>query len=40
MKVFLITTAGGSGTRMGAGKPKQFLELGGKSVLQLTLERL
>ena len=40
MKIFLITTAGGSGTRMGAGKPKQFLELGGKSVLQLTLERL
>ena len=40
MKVFLITTAGGSGTRMGAGKPKQFLELEGKSVLQMTLERL
>lgn len=40
MDIYLITTAGGSGTRMGAGMPKQFLELDGRSVLQLTLERL
>lgn len=31
--------AGGSGTRMGASVPKQFLRLGGKPVLQITMER-
>lgn len=36
---YLIVTAAGSGTRMGADKPKQFLELGGKAILQLTIER-
>lgn len=30
--------AGGSGTRMGAAVPKQFLELGGKAVLRRTIE--
>ena len=30
--------AGGSGTRMGAAKPKQFLELGGKAILRRTME--
>lgn len=30
--------AAGSGTRMGAHVPKQFLELGGKAVLQRTIE--
>ena len=30
--------AAGSGTRMGAGMPKQFLELDGKAVLQKTIE--
>lgn len=30
--------AAGSGTRMGAQVPKQFLELGGKAVLQRTIE--
>lgn len=30
--------AAGSGSRMGAGMPKQFLELGGKAVLQRTIE--
>lgn len=39
IKKFLIVTAGGHGTRMGAGKPKQFLELSGKAILQLTIER-
>lgn len=31
--------AAGSGTRMGADMPKQFLELAGKAVLQITIER-
>lgn len=37
--IFVIFTAGGSGTRMGGSTPKQFLELGGKPILQLTIER-
>ena len=36
---FLIVMAGGSGTRMGASVPKQFLEIGGRSVLQMTIGR-
>ena len=31
--------AAGSGTRMGAEKPKQFLELSGRAVLQMTIEK-
>lgn len=31
--------AAGSGTRMGAEMPKQFIELGGKAVLQMTIEK-
>ena len=38
-KKYLVVTAGGSGTRMGASLPKQFLNLGGRAVLQMTLER-
>ena len=38
-KKYLIVTAGGVGTRMGAAVPKQFLELGGKPILRVTLER-
>ena len=38
-KKYLIVTAGGMGTRMGAPVPKQFLELDGKPILRLTLER-
>lgn len=30
--------AAGSGTRMGAGQPKQFIELAGKAILQRTIE--
>ena len=30
--------AAGSGTRMGAARPKQFLELRGKAILQRTIE--
>lgn len=36
---YLIVMAGGSGTRMGARLPKQFLDLGGRPVLQFTIER-
>ena len=38
-KKYLVVTAGGSGTRMGASLPKQFLQLGGRAVLQMTIER-
>ena len=38
-KKFLIVTAGGSGSRMGAEVPKQFLLLQGKPILQRTMER-
>jgi len=37
---FLVLPAAGSGQRMGADRPKQYLELLGKPVLQHTLERL
>ena len=37
-KKYVIVVAGGSGTRMGASKPKQFLELGGKAILRRTIE--
>lgn len=36
---YLIVPAGGSGQRMGAAVPKQFLLLGGKPILRLTIER-
>ena len=38
-KKYLIVTAGGVGSRMGAAVPKQFIELGGKPILRLTLEK-
>ncbi len=38
-QVYLLVTAGGSGTRMGASVPKQFLELGGKAILHRTIEK-
>ncbi len=37
-KKYVIIMAAGSGTRMGAQMPKQFLELGGKAILQMTIE--
>ena len=37
-KRFVIIMAAGSGTRMGADRPKQFIELGGKAILQRTIE--
>lgn len=38
-KKYLVVTAGGMGTRMGTSTPKQFLELQGKPILRITLER-
>ncbi|MGN0189505.1 MAG: 2-C-methyl-D-erythritol 4-phosphate cytidylyltransferase [Candidatus Cryptobacteroides sp.] len=38
-KKYLIVTAGGHGTRMGSSVPKQFLAIGEKPVLQLTIEK-
>lgn len=40
MKKYIIVVAGGKGTRMGGGMPKQFQSLGEKPVVMLTLERL
>ncbi len=37
-KKYVIIMAAGSGTRMGAQMPKQFLELGGKAILHRTIE--
>jgi 2-C-methyl-D-erythritol 4-phosphate cytidylyltransferase len=39
MKYFAIIVAGGSGKRMGAVTPKQFLELSGRPVLMHTIGR-
>ena len=38
-KKYLIVMAAGSGTRMGSEMPKQFIELSGKAVLQMTIEK-
>lgn len=38
-KKYAIIVAGGSGSRMGADVPKQFLQLGGKPILRHTIER-
>ncbi|MCF8464816.1 MAG: 2-C-methyl-D-erythritol 4-phosphate cytidylyltransferase [Flavobacteriales bacterium] len=40
MKKSMIIVAGGSGTRMGAEIPKQFIELNGKPILMHTLQNL
>lgn len=37
-KRYVIMMAAGSGTRMGADMPKQFLDMDGKAVLQRTIE--
>ena len=37
-KKFVIVMAAGSGTRMGSEIPKQFIELEGKAILQMTIE--
>ncbi len=38
-QVYVIFVAGGSGTRMGGGVPKQFIRIGGRTVLQRSIER-
>lgn len=39
MKLYAVIVAGGSGKRMGAEVPKQFLELGGRPLLMHTIEK-
>jgi len=39
MKLYAVIVAGGSGKRMGADIPKQFLELAGKPVLMHSIEK-
>ena len=40
MFVTAIIAAGGRGVRLGADRPKQFLEIGGRSILQMSIEAL
>ena len=40
IKRYLIIPSGGSGVRMGADLPKQYIKLGGKTILQHTIEAL
>lgn len=40
MFVAAIIAAGGRGARLGADRPKQFLELGGRSILDLSIDAL
>lgn len=40
MFVSAIVAAGGRGVRVGAGRPKQFLEIGGRSILDLSVSAL
>ena len=40
MHVAAIIAAGGQGQRLGAGRPKQFLEIGGRSILDLSVAAL
>jgi 2-C-methyl-D-erythritol 4-phosphate cytidylyltransferase/2-C-methyl-D-erythritol 2,4-cyclodiphosphate synthase len=40
MHVAAIIAAGGQGRRLGAGRPKQLLEIGGQSILQLSVALL
>ena len=37
-EIYVIIVAGGSGARMGAGIPKQFLEIGGRPILRMSIE--
>ncbi len=38
-KKYVIVPAGGKGVRMGSELPKQFLEIGGKPILRLSVEK-
>lgn len=37
--IYVVMMAGGSGLRMGADKPKQFIALGNKPILKCTIEK-
>ena len=37
-EIYVIIVAGGSGARMGANIPKQFLEIGGRPILRMSIE--
>ena len=37
--IFLVMMAAGSGVRMGTSRPKQFIELEGKPILRLSIEK-
>lgn len=39
MKRYAVIVAGGQGVRMGADRPKQFLEIAGKPILRHTVDR-
>ena len=39
-RVGIVVVAGGSGSRMGAVLPKQFLEIAGRPILVRTIERM
>ena len=40
MTLHAVVPAAGVGSRMGAGIPKQYLQLAGQTVIEQTLERL
>lgn len=40
MKAWVVLTAAGSGSRLGSDVPKALVEVGGKTLLQLALERV
>jgi 2-C-methyl-D-erythritol 4-phosphate cytidylyltransferase len=40
MHVAAIIAAGGRGARLGADRPKQFLDIGGRSILELSIAAL
>ena len=37
--IYAVIAAGGTGSRMGADKPKQYIEIGGKSIIAHTAEK-
>lgn len=37
--IYAVIAAGGTGSRMGADKPKQYIEIGGKSIIAYTAEK-
>ena len=40
MHVAAILAAGGRGLRLGAGQPKQFIKIAGRSILDLSIDAL